>query len=472
MIRIKKLAGNKKFCYLFIMLFTLIKSQNKLQEDLKVSIKPLDNSYYVGGKALVELTISDSFEIIKKDSRLNEIDEIIINKFNNGKFQKQFLKRYELKLNKAEKLNLDLFLLKKDTEIIELKIDEITVLEEPEILNNYGARLITNLISPYVGQKFKLTYQAMLEHDNKLINYELENFPQDIEIINKNELKSGKNYEWSFEIIAKKPGLYVFPKMIITTARNGSVAHFIGFGKSYCSNQLEIEINKVPSGTIIVGHDANLEITLKDNLTNTELLICKSSGQFINWPKIIITKGEANIYESESKMIADGSSCSFVIQPLSDGELTLKITGNIFDPILKINKLYESGKTVLINNLAKTIKPEIESKSVSPISKTLNFKKWLFLLIFLIIISLFKLFLINFFKTKLINFKKKIKEKYYIYDLRKNLEKNKIDENIIKNKVKLILELNFIKNKILINLLQELIYTDKQINPKNISKYL
>ena len=312
----------------------------------------------------------------------------------------------------------------------------------------------------------------MLEHDNKLINYELENFPQDIEIINKNELKSGKNYEWSFEIIAKKPGLYVFPKMIITTARNGSVAHFIGFGKSYCSNQLEIEISPVPLGTIIVGHNANLEITLKDNLTNTELLICKSSGQFINWPKIIITKGEANIYESESKMIADGSSCSFVIQPLSDGELTLKITGNIFDPILKINKLYESEKTVLINNLAKTIKPEIESKSVSPISKTLNFKKWLFLLILLIIISLFKLFLINFFKTKLINFKKKIKEKYYIYDLRKNLEKNKIDENIIKNKVKLILELNFIKNKILINLLQELIYTDKQINPKNISKYL
>ena len=35
MIRIKKLAGNKKFCYLFIIFFTLIKSQNKLQEDLK-----------------------------------------------------------------------------------------------------------------------------------------------------------------------------------------------------------------------------------------------------------------------------------------------------------------------------------------------------------------------------------------------------------------------------------------------------
>ena len=225
-------------------------------------------------------------------------------------------------------------------------------------------------------------------------------------------------------------------------------------------------------GTIIVGHAANLEITLKDNLTNTELLICKSSGQFINWPKIIITKGEANIYESESKMIANGSSCSFVIQPLSNGELTLKITGNIFDPILKINKLYESEKTVLINNLAKTIKPELESESVSPSFKTLNFKKWLFLLTLLIIISLFKLFLINFFKTKLVKFKRKIKEKYYIYNLKKNLGKNNIDENIIKNKVKLILELNFIKNKILINLLQELIYTDKQINPKNISKYL
>ena len=185
-------------------------------------------------------------------------------------------------------------------------------------------------------------------------------------------------------------------------------------------------------------------------------MTCISKGLFIDWPKLEISQGEAKIYRSGTKSESDFNSCTFVVQPVKDGELSILLTGNIFDPALKKTKPFAISKSAIVSVPYVSTSDEPEQLKIKPIwYKPINWLYWSLAVLALFLATIYRIFAAGLISNIYYRLKKFLQKKYYESKLKSS------NDLIAKKYAKLILNLNLEKDKIKKRLLEELIYGDK-----------
>lgn len=432
-------------------------------------ISPKNQNYYVGGTALIEINLNANQELLSHDKRLVQTDKLIINKFINGQFIKNNLYRFEVILRSAGKFFLEPFVIKTPTGSKQIDIDIIDVLEIPQELGSVGARLISNTTQALVGQKVNLVYEILCDHDHKIINYELSEFSKNIDVLNKTETKNGNKNKIEFQLVFKTQGSYNIPKIVVSTAKNNSISQLLGFGKTFVSNELIIEVVGVNDIFLFIEKPEEINVDINQQVGESEILTLKGSNYFLTWPDVKVLSGKANIYNSEIKNAKDQSVCQLVVQPLADGNLSLNISGKAYD--------YHSKKIIDLSyqkNLSVNLvgQPKIDSKKPSNIKKqsqinnlselvvkfidhAMDWQLWYTLVTVFIIFNIYLIFLSKIISQYLHDCKTKILYKYYTFLFGLAYKKN--DLHKCKNMAKKLLNLN-ITDQDFLNILQNILY--------------
>jgi hypothetical protein len=432
-------------------------------------ISPKNQNYYVGGAAIIEINLTADQEILRQDDRLVQIDKLIINKFINGQFIKNNLYRYEVILKNTGKFELEPFLIQTPTGSKIIQIEAVDVSLTPQELDSVGARLTASTTQALVGQKINIVYEIFCDHDYKVINYEIPEFAKNIDVINKLETKNGNKIKIEFQLVFKESGAYKIGKIGVTSAKNGPLSQLLGFGKTFVSNDLTIEICKINDIFLFIEKPEDIDIEINSPLGESEILTLKSSNYFLTWPKINLLFGKAHIYNSEIKNGKDYSLCQFVVQPLENGPLRLEIFGQVYD--VQTNKYHDLSyqKNLIVDlknqnqlNVQKPelIKQQLPKKSFSKIAaelvhQAIDWPLWYMLILVLMILNLYLIYLHEHFKLSLQSCTAKILFRYYAFLF--NLATKKNDFAKARIIAKKLLEFNMADQNFL-NILQQMLY--------------
>jgi hypothetical protein len=432
-------------------------------------ISPKNQNYYVGGTAIIEINLTADQEILRHDNRLVQIDKLIINKFINGQFVKNNLYRYEVILKNAGKLELEPFLIQTPAGSKKIQIEVVDVSITPQELDSVGARLTSSTTQALVGQKINVVYEIFCDHDYKVINYEIPEFAKNIDVLNKLETKNGNKIKIEFQLVFKEPGSYKLGKVFVSSAKNGPLSQLLGFGKTFASNDLTMEICATNDIFLFIEKPDEICITINSHIGESEILTLKSINYFLDWPQVKLLSGKANIYNSEIKNGRDYSLCQFVIQPLENGPLKLEIFGKVYD--LQANQYhdltYQKNLVVNLKNqnqvdckkseLIKQIPPkksfwELISKLVY---QAIDWRFWYISIIILVFLNLYIIYFHQQFKALIQLFKTNVSFRYYVFFFNVAFKKN----NLVKARTlaKKLLELN-IADQNFLKTLQEILY--------------
>lgn len=435
------------------------------------SISPKNQNYYVGGTALVEINLVSGEEIIGFDQRLVQTDKVIVNKFINGQFVKNYLYRFEVVLKYAGSFKLEPFLIKTINGNKKIEINAIDVLVSPQELNTVGARLTADLCQALVGQKVNLVYEIIFDHDHKIINYELADFAKNIDILAKSENKNGNKIRIEFQVVFKNHGSFSIPKIVVATAKNNSISQLLGFGKTFVSNDLTIEVLETQDIFLFIEQPEEMDVKINQQITESDILTLSGNNYFLNWPSVKVVSGQANIYNSEIKNTKDQSFCKFVVQPLANGKLSLNISGKAYDKLSKkyINLTYLKNIEVNLINQQISNSIVVSSKNIEQqkinwrdiILKRINYSiNWYFWYLTILILSILNIYIIygkQFLSKCLMKIKNLILVKYYAGLLELAFKKN----DLMKRKIlaKKLINLKICDQQFL-NKLRDIIYNN------------
>jgi hypothetical protein len=454
----KKMVGKS---LIFINLFCSITGS--------VMISPKNQNYYVGGTALVEFNLRADEEIISHDPRLVLIDKLIINKFINGQFVKNNLYRYEVVLKNAGKLELEPFAIQASQGSKKIQIDVIDVNASPQELSSVGARLTADHYQALVGQKVNLVYEVLCDYDHQIINYEIPEFSKNVEILKQSETKNGNKVKLDFQLVFKAQGNYKIGKMVVASAKNGPLSQLLGFGKTFASNELNLEILETKDIFLFKEKPEELAISINSQIGESEILTIKSSNYFLSWPQVKLLSGKANIYNSEIKNGPDYSLCQFVIQPLENGPLSIEIFGKVYD--LQADKYHDLAcqRNLVVDlkykNQVGSEKPQLSNQQLSKknfrqiISKlvyqAIDWQLWYISIIMLVFLNLYLIYFHQQFQSVILSLKTRLLFKYYAFLFNLASKKN----NLVKARMiaKKLLDLDMADQNFL-NTLKQILY--------------
>lgn len=368
------------------------------EEIPKVIIKNNEIDFYIGNKILIEVTIDDDCEIIEYDESLNKSEDVIINKYKNGKFEKYYLIRYELFLSNIGDCRLKPFIIDKKGQRRKYNLDNINIKEQPDFLTTIGARITSDKCTPFVGEIFNIRYE-IYHGDQQLVDIKLPDLPDGLSLIEQSEEKSKNRLIYNLKLIANQSKEFNLNNILFNTAQKGSIIHFMGFGKVYESNNLTIKSHPIPDNAcLVVNSDVKFDLQLTDKLEKTDVARLTINGIFTSWPEVEHSDN-LRIYNSQKNIKDNSSILEFVVQPISSGSAEFTFKGNSFDVRDKSLHGFNISKKININfpeNISENESPKIKKSLKNNIFyKPINFKYWYFVIFLLAFMNFFRLFLLQ-----------------------------------------------------------------------------
>jgi hypothetical protein len=283
-----------------------------------------------------------------------------------------------------------------------------------------------------------LVYEIIFDHDHKIINYELADFAKNIDILAKSENKNGNKIRIEFQVVFKNHSSFSIPKIVVATAKNNSISQLLGFGKTFVSNDLTIEVLETQDIFLFIEQPEEMDVKINQQITESDILTLSGNNYFLNWPSVEVVSGQANIYNSEIKNTRDQSFCKFVVQPLANGKLSLNISGKAYDKLSKkyINLTYLKNIEVNLINQQISNSIVVSSKNIEQqkinwrdiILKRINYSiNWYFWYLTILILSILNIYIIygkQFLSKCLMKIKNLILVKYYAGLLELAFKKN------------------------------------------------